>query len=378
VSGPDGAPPIPLFDVQAQYARLRPRIDARMRAVLAHGGYVLGPEVGELEAALAATAGAAQAVSVGNGTDALLIALLAEGIGPGDAVFVPAFTFVATAGAVVSAGATPVFCDVDPARFTLDPGDLERRIAGLPAGLRPRAVIPVDLFGVPADYAAIAAIAARHGLHLIADAAQSLGASVAGMPVGALAPVTATSFYPTKPLGALGDGGAIFTDDAARAERMRAIRVHGGGRMHGMNSRLDTLQAAVLLAKLESFDADRARRAAIAARYDAALAGHVDLQRAPAGVASAHAVYAILGDARDALQAALAEAGIATRAYYATPLHLMPMMRPYSAGPGSLPVTERHCARILALPIYADLDDAGADRVCRTARTALETPADKT
>ncbi|MGF1446704.1 MAG: DegT/DnrJ/EryC1/StrS family aminotransferase [Pikeienuella sp.] len=355
---------IPLFDPQAQYARLRSQIDARLRSVLEHGRYVLGPEVAELETALAGLAGVGHAVTVGNGTDALQIALMAQGIGPGDAVFVPAFTFVATAGAVVAVGATPVFCDVDRSSFTMDPADLMRRVERVPAGLTARGVIPVDLFGLPADYRAISEVAAAHGLTVVADAAQSMGGALGGAAVGGLAPVTATSFYPTKPLSALGDAGAILTDDAELADRCRAIRVHGGGELAGLNSRLDTLQAAVLLAKLEVFEADRARRRAVAARYDAAFAGHLDLQICPPGVASAHAVYAVLSERRDAISEALGQQGIASRAYYATPLHLMPAMRPYSEGPGQLPVTEWLCARILALPLYADISDAEADRVC--------------
>lgn len=365
------AGPIPLFDVQAQYGRLRASIDARVRGVLEHGRYVLGPEVDELETALARIAGVDHAVTVGNGTDALLVALMAEGIGPGDAVFVPSFTFVATAGAVVATGATPVFCDVTASAFVLDPDDLARRVARPPDGLRARAVVPVDLFGRPADYPAIAEIAAAHGLFVLADAAQSLGGALDGVPVGALAPATATSFYPTKPLGAFGDGGAILTDDAARAARMRAIRAHGAGEVDGVNSRLDTLQAAVLLAKLGSFEADRTRREAIASRYDAAFAGRVGIQEHAPGVASARAVYAIVADGRDALQAALRDRGVSSRAYYATPLHLLPAMRRFSDGAGSLPVTEQLCARLLALPIHAEIDDEGVERVCAAVVSGL-------
>jgi dTDP-4-amino-4,6-dideoxygalactose transaminase len=233
------AAPVPLVDLEANYARLRPRIDARLATALAHARFVLGPEVAALEAELARRAGVAHAVGVASGTDALMIALRAEGIGPGDAVFVPAFSFVATAGAVVLAGATPVFCDVDPATFHLDPDDLARRAVALPASLRPRAVVPVDLFGLPADYGPMRAFAGRHGLLVLADAAQSFGAARDGRPVGALADVTAVSFYPTKPLGAFGDGGAILTDDAARAARFRALsarrelrRCHRAGRHH--------------------------------------------------------------------------------------------------------------------------------------------------
>ena len=234
--------------------------------------------------------------------------------------------------------------------------------------MRARAVIPVDLFGLPADYAPVRAFAARHGLLVLADAAQSFGATRDGRAVGALADVSATSFYPTKPLGAFGDGGAILTDDHGRAARLRAIRAHGlnadgVAERIGTNSRLDTLQAAVLLAKLDTFDADLARRAAIAVRYDAAFAGHLSVQARPAGATSTHAIYAIRTDARDRIQAALRAQGIATRVYYQQPMHLMPPMRHHGAGPGPLPVSEDLCRRLLALPIYPELDDATVDRI---------------
>ncbi len=367
--------PVPLFDPRGQVGRLRAEIDARVARVLDHGQYILGPEVGEFEERLADRAGVAHAVTLGNGTDALTLALLAEGIGPGDAVFVPSFTFVATAGAVVAAGARPVFCDVDPASFNLDAEDLARRAARPPDGLRPRAVIPVDLFGQPADYAAIGDVASAHGLSVLADAAQSFGGAREGAPVGSLARVSATSFYPTKPLGGVGDGGALLTADAELARRLRAIRVHGGGEIAGQNSRLDTLQAAVLLAKLATFEADLERRAAVAARYDAAFAGLVGRQICPPGTLTAHAVYAVLVARRDAVQAALTDRGIAHRAYYATPLHLMPAMRPFSEGAGSLPVTERLSAEILALPLHAELSDEQAARVIEAVVAAVGQPA---
>ncbi|QBF32702.1 DegT/DnrJ/EryC1/StrS aminotransferase family protein [Thalassococcus sp. S3] len=363
---------IPLFDVQAQYVRHRADIDARLQSVLDHGGFILGPEVGELETALARKAGIDHAVTVGNGTDALLIALIEAGIGPGDAVFLPAFTFVATAGAVISAGARPVFCDVDRETFNLDPADLARRIEEFSGDARPRAVMAVDLFGQPAEYGRLKEIAAEHGMEVLSDAAQSFGAALEGAPVGSLAPVTATSFYPTKPLGAFGDGGALFTQDADRAARMRAIRAHGNDEMHGMNSRLDTMQASVLLAKLASFDADRSRRAEIAGHYDAQLSDYVALQKSRKGLTNAHAVYAVLSDRRDALRSMLSDKGIDSRAYYATPLHLTPPMRPYSEGRGSLPNTEWLSRRILALPIYAELSDHDVERVGREVRSCLQ------
>ncbi len=271
---------INLFDLQRQRARVGGDIRLRMDAVLAHGQFILGPEVVQLEQKLAAFAGAGHAIGVSSGRDALMIAMMAMGVKPGDAVFVPAFTFAATAGSVVSAGATPVFVDVDPATFNMDPADLERAIAEtVEAGkLTPRVVMPVDLYGLPADYAAIAAVAARHGMTVLADAAQSFGGASGNKRVGALAPISATSFYPTKPLGCYGDGGAILAEDDDLAEGVRMIRSHGragdGDEAHvlGLTGRLDSLQAAILLAKLEIFDEELARRRVIAERYTAALA----------------------------------------------------------------------------------------------------------
>ena len=253
---------VQFFDLQRQRARLEGDIRRRMDAVLAHGQFILGPEVTQLEQRLAAYAGVGHVIGVSSGRDALMIAMMAMGVKPGDAVFVPAFTFAATAGSVVSVGATPVFVDVDAATFNMDPADLERAIdeTAKAGKLRPRAVMPVDLYGLPADYAAISAVAARHGMTVLADAAQSFGGVAGEKRVGAMAPISATSFYPTKPLGCYGDGGAVLAEDAGLAEAVRMIRSHGragdGDEAHvlGLTGRLDSLQAAILLAKLEVFD----------------------------------------------------------------------------------------------------------------------------
>ena len=371
--------PLPFVDLKAQFARLKPRMDARIRAVLDHGQFILGPEVRELEAELVRFSGAAHAITVSSGTVALTISLMAEGIGPGDAVLVPAFTFAATAEAVLAVGASPVFCDVGKDTFNMGPADLERALADVPGGgsLRPRAVIPVDLFGLPADYAAINAVADAHGLFVLADAAQSFGASRDALRVGRLATVTTTSFFPSKPLGCYGDGGAIFTDDASRAEVMRSIRVHGQGAdgasvRLGMNGRLDTLQAAALLVKLEVFEDEIQARESLARRYDQALRGAVTLPGRIEGAASAWALYSILVDDRDGLRDALAERGIPARVYYSSPLHLQPAFRDYGGGPGSLPVSEELSGRILSLPIYPDLDEATVDRISEAVITALK------
>ena len=363
--------PVPFIDLGAQYRRLKADIDAAIAGVLEDGRFVLGPAVAELEAALAARAGAAHAVTCASGTDALLIALMAEGIGPGDAVFVPGFTFPATAGVVALVGAAPVFVDVAEESCMMDPADLAVRAARVAdeGRLVPRAVIAADLFGQAADYDALAPVAAERGMLLIDDAAQSFGGASGGRPVGALAPITATSFYPAKPLGGYGDGGALFTDDAAQAARWRSIRQHGQGDGKydivrvGLNSRLDTLQAAVLLAKLPAFDAEIDARERVAALYDSVLAGAVGLPGRLPQRRSTWAQYTIRLDRRDEVQVALAGQGIPTAIHYPVPMHLQPAYRGWGEGPGSLPVSERLSRRVLCLPMHADLDEPTAMRI---------------
>ena len=377
--------PIPFLDLKAQQARMAAHLRPRLEAVLQHCQFILGPEVAELEARLAAYCGARHCVGVSSGTDALQIAMMAEGIGPGDAVFLPAFTYTATAEVPLLLGATPVFVDVDPHTFQIDPAHLEQRIADVCAAgsLRPRALIGVDLFGQPADWPALNRIAAREGLFTLDDLAQSFGASLHGAKLGTQAHATATSFFPGKPLGAYGDGGALFTDDDDRAALYRSLRTHGEGTTRyevlriGMNGRLDTLQAAVLLAKLEMFDEELARRDAIAATYDRRLG---NLLTTPARVpdsTSAWAVYAVLlrdQAERDALQASLRADGVPTAIYYPRPLHLQPAYAAAHDGT-SLPVAEDLGTRILALPIHPDLSDADVDRICNAVARTQPGPA---
>ena len=327
---PDETSKLPLIDLAAQRARLGGRIEAAIARVLAHGRFILGPEVGELEEALAAHVGVRHAIGCASGTDALLLVLRARGLGAGDAVFVPAFTFAASAEAVALAGAVPVLVDVG-ADFTLDPASLEETIAAVAreGALRPRMVIAVDLFGQPARYDAIRPIVRAHGLFLLQDAAQSFGAAWRGEPAGRQGDAAATSFYPSKPLGAYGDGGAVLTDDDSLAARIRSLARHGTGpdgahARIGANSRLDTLQAAILLAKLPALEAERAARAAIARRYAEALEGLVEVPRARADVEHAWSCYTIQADERDALARGLAVRGIASAIYYPRPLHLQP------------------------------------------------------
>jgi dTDP-4-amino-4,6-dideoxygalactose transaminase len=373
------AKPIPFLDLKAQQARISADLRRRLEAVLGHCQFVLGPEVAELERELAAFCGARHCVSVSSGTDALQIAMMAEGIGQGDAVFLPAFTYTATAEVPLLLGATPVFVDVDPRTFQIDPAHLARRVAGVRAEgkLRPRALIGVDLFGQPADWPALLEVATAEGLFTLDDCAQSFGASLHGKRLGTQADATATSFFPSKPLGAYGDGGALFTQSDERAALYRSLRTHGEGTTRyevlrtGMNGRLDTLQAAVLLAKLAVFEAELDARARIAAAYDARLGDSrlgnaVTVPARVADSASAWAIYAILladGAARDRMQVGLREAGIPTAIYYPRPLHHQPAYRHAHDG-SALPVSEDLATRILALPIHPDLTDGDVSRIC--------------
>ena len=373
---------IPFLDLKAQQSRLGAPLQARVAAVMAHCQFVMGPEVAELEGRLAAYCGARHCVGVSSGTDALQIAMMAEGIGPGDAVFLPAFTYTATAEVPLVLGATPVFVDVDPRTFQISPGHLQERIRHVRAGgrLRPRAVVGVDLFGQPADWAALNAIATAEGLFTIDDLAQSFGASAGGVKLGTQAMATATSFFPSKPLGAYGDGGALFTDDDDRAALFRSLRTHGEGTTRyevlrtGMNGRLDTLQAAVLLAKLDVFDAELARREAIARVYDRRLGNLVVTPARVPDSTSAWAIYAVLlrdGVERDRVQASLKARGVPSAIYYPRPLHLQPAYATAHDG-AALPVSEDLSARIMALPIHPDLSDADVERVCDAMAVALE------
>ncbi len=372
--------PISFFDLRAQHARLRTQIDIRLARVLEHGAFVLGPEVQEFERRMASYTGAPHAVTCANGTDALTIALMADNIGPGDAVFLPSFTFTATAEAVALIGATPVFVDVDARTFLIDGDDLERRIAAVrkAGALKPRALIAVDLFGQPADYDRLNPLCESENLLLIADAAQSFGARYKGRVAGALAPVSTTSFFPSKPLGCYGDGGALFTTDEGRAAVYRSIRGHGTGDAKyevvriGLNSRLDSLQAAVLLAKINVVDDDRAARAALAAAYSEGLA---DLVMTPITLPereSAWAQYTIQVDRRDDVQAALKARGVPTAIYYPRPMHLQPAYGRWSEGPGSLPVSERLSARVLALPMHADMRPEARARIIEAVREVVK------
>lgn len=366
------------IDLAAQHARIGDKIEAAILRVLAHGRFIMGPEVAELESELASYCGVTHVVSCASGTDALFMALLARGIGPGDAVIVPAFTFAATAEVVALVGATPVFVDVTSDTGNLDPLRLVGALhVARGAGLAPRAVIVVDLFGQPADYEEIEAFCSEYELFLVADAAQSFGGTWRGRRAGAIGDVACTSFFPAKPLGCYGDGGALFTDDDELAAVLRSIRVHGQGEHKydnvrvGINGRLDTLQAAVLLEKLAVFDDELAARDRVAARYCDALADVVDLPVVRAGATSAWAQFTIGVDERDRVADELADAGVPTAVYYPIPLHQQPAYSAYPMASDGLPVSERLAERVLSLPMHPYLDEGTQDRVSATLREVV-------
>ncbi|PQA87278.1 DegT/DnrJ/EryC1/StrS family aminotransferase [Hyphococcus luteus] len=371
IAGKSPVGEISFIDLKAQQQRIRPAIEKRLNKVLDHGRYIAGPEIDELEEQLAERTGATTVIACASGTAALIIPLLARGVGPGDAVFAPAFTYNATANAILLAGATPVFVDIDPNTFNIDPADLERRIAAVRAEgkLKPRAVIPVDLFGSPADYRTITAIAAREELFLLSDGAQSFGGELDGQEVGALAPATASSFFPGKALGAYGDAGAIFSRNSLDKERWASIRWHGTDETRkesvrvGFNGRMDSFQAAVLLEKLSIFDEERAARRRIAAEYDARLSEVAKPQAHIAGAQSGCAYYSLCVDNRDQMVARLKKLGIPTAIYYTTPLHLMPAFADYAPVNG-LPVTEQTASEIFSLPMHPYLTPDQVDFIC--------------
>ncbi|RDD60147.1 DegT/DnrJ/EryC1/StrS aminotransferase family protein [Ferruginivarius sediminum] len=368
---------MPFIDLMVQQERIRHEVDAAVSRVLDHGQYIMGPEVLELEKKLGELAGGVEVISCSSGTDAIWLPLLAYGIGAGDAVFLPSFTFTATAEAVCLTGATPVFVDIDPQTFNIDPASLCIALADVRAetDLRPRAVMPVDLFGLPAPYTTIEPIARENGLAIISDAAQSLGGRSGDVPVGKLADVTGTSFFPAKPLGCYGDGGAIFSGSSDLAETLRSIRVHGRGASGkydnvrvGTNARLDTIQASVLLEKLKIFDEEIALRQHVAGRYEAGLWDVVTTPSVPQGSVSAWAQYTIVCEHRDDLAAALDNVGVPTQIYYPCPLH---QQLPYLNAPkpkAGLPVTEDLTSRVLSLPFYPYLPSHQQDQVIESIR----------
>jgi dTDP-4-amino-4,6-dideoxygalactose transaminase len=375
------APPlIPFIDLDAQRRRLGPAIDDAIARVLGHCQFIMGPEVRAFEADLAAFCGARHVITCSSGTDALLLVMMAKEIGPGDAVICPSFTFCATAEIVALTGATPVFADVDEVSFNIDPQSLRRAVeTSRKLGLNPKAVIPVDLFGQPADHAAIAAIASAENLFVLDDAAQACGATYRNRRIGTFGDATATSFFPAKPLGCYGDGGAVLTDNDELAVILRSLRVHGEGRHKydcvrvGVNGRFDTIQAAVLIEKLKIFPEEIAARDRIARRYSAQLADVAIIPRVGEGMTSVWAQYTIrlAPGRRDALAGALKAQGIPTAIHYPKPVHKQEAYRKFPLADGGLPVSERLAEEVISLPMHAYLDEPTQDRIIEAVRGGL-------
>jgi UDP-2-acetamido-2-deoxy-ribo-hexuluronate aminotransferase len=367
-------------DLKAQYEQLKTEIDAGIRKVLLHGKFIMGPEVAELEEKLAAYAGVKHCISVSNGTDALLIPLMAWGVGRGDAVFVPDFTFASTSEVACLTGATPVFVDIDRKTFNMDPQSLEEKILKVKKRglLVPRVVIPVDLFGLPAEYEKITQIAQRHGLKILEDAAQGLGGKIHEKKAGSFGDAAATSFFPSKPLGCYGDGGAIFTSDDDLAEAAESIRSHGKGKDKydnvriGLNARLDTLQAAILLAKLKAFEeTELDARNRHAQMYTDGLSECITTPAVPEGYASSWAQYSLLAEThaqRELLQRKLAENHIPTAVYYPRPLHRQTVNRQYLFPDEDYPVADDISERIFSIPMHPYLSMDAIQKIIETIR----------
>ncbi|MEG0879652.1 MAG: DegT/DnrJ/EryC1/StrS family aminotransferase [Janthinobacterium sp.] len=358
------------IDLKAQYQALRGKVNTRIQAVLDHGQYIMGPEVKELEGKLQDYTGAKHCITVASGTEALLIALMAIGVKPGDEIITTPFSFIATAEVIVLLGAKPVFVDIEPDTCNINAALIEAAITP-----RTRAIMPVSLYGQPADMDEINAIAARHGLVVIEDAAQSFGATYKGRKSCNLSTIGCTSFFPSKPLGCYGDGGAIFTSDDALATAMREIRVHGQSRRYvhtriGVGGRMDTLQCAIVLAKLERFDWEVERRVQIGARYNAQLAGIATTVAQRSDRSSVFAQFTVIVPDREALQAALKEAGIPTAVHYPVPMHLQPAYAGLCA-PGDYPEAERAAHVVMSLPMGPDLDGADQDTIIKVLLGAL-------
>lgn len=371
--------PIEFIDLKAQKAYLGSKIDDAITGVLEHGRFIMGPEIKTLETRLAEFGNIGRTVSCSNGTDALLLPLMAWGIGPGDAVFVPSFTFAATAEMVAFTGATPVFVDILPDTFNMDPAHLSSAIEQIDkqSELTPRAIIAVDLFGQIANYPDIGDIAQAHGLKLVADAAQGFGATLNGQQAGQWADVVTTSFFPAKPLGCYGDGGAVLTDDDDLADVMESLRVHGKGTDKydnvriGMNCRLDTMQAAILIEKLAIFSEEIDKRNAVAKRYSEALGQVTNVPFVMDGAVSTWAQYTLIVENRDEVQAGLKEKGVPTAVYYPKPLHEQTAYRNYPIAGGSLPVSERLSAQVLSLPMHPYLENDVQDYIVDSVKAVI-------
>jgi len=367
---------VPFIDLKAQYARLKRDIDAGIQGVLDHGAYIMGPEIAEFESKLSEFCGAKHAISCSNGTDALLLGLMAYDIGPGDAVFTTPFTFFATAEVIAMLGATPVFVDIDERTFNIDPVKLDEEVQRVTAEglLKPKGVIPVNLFGLAPDFDAIDKVAKENSLFVLEDTAQGFGGEYKGRISGSLGDISSTSFFPAKPLGCYGDGGAVFTSDDELAVKMKSLRVHGQGADKydnvriGMNARMDTLQAAILMPKLAAFPGEIELRQQVAQNYTAALAGLVETPYIPEGYKSVWAQYSVLSDRRADIQSALKEREIPSVVYYRIPCHLSDAFAHLGYKEGDMPVSESASKRIFSLPMHPYVQPDFAEQVAEIIR----------
>lgn len=367
----NAAATVPMVDLAPQYRELREEIDAAVLNVLAGGQFILGPEEREFEKEFAGFIGVGHGVGVASGTDALLLVMLALGLGPGDEVLTTASTFVATADAIARCGATPVFADIDPGTFNLDPTSAAGRITA-----RTRAIVAVHLYGHPADMPEISGLAGAHGIPVIEDCAQAHGAALGGLRVGSFGKASTFSFFPTKPLGCAGDGGMVCTDDQELAEKVKMLRAHGSRSKYvheeiGLNSRLDEVQAAILRLKLRRLEEWNEARRGIASIYDGGLEG-VTAPRVLEGVTHAYHLYTVRSRRRDALKSKLAEGGVSSTVYYPVPVHLQPCFRYLGYREGDLPQSERAAAECLSLPMYYGMPAEHAERVCEAVNRAVK------
>jgi len=372
---------IPFIDLKSQYQQIKPDVDAAIQSVLNHGQYIMGPEVTQLEKELADYIGVKHVVSCSSGTDALVLPLMAKKLEKSDAVFTVSFTFFATAETISLAGGTPVFVDVDSRTFNMDVNHLEAQIEAVIAKgeLQPKGIMPVDLFGLPADYDAINAIAEKYDMFVLEDAAQGFAGDYKGKKACGLAQSAATSFFPAKPLGCYGDGGAVFTDDTEFYDELVSLRVHGQSKVGdkydnvniGLNARMDTIQAAVLLEKLKLYDGEIEQRNRVAERYSKNLEGVVETPYVPKGYGSVWAQYSVLSDKREIIREALGEKGIPSAVYYPVPIHTSTAYKHLGYKSGDLPVTEKLSTKVFSLPMHPYLEDQQIDEISEVIKSAI-------
>jgi UDP-2-acetamido-2-deoxy-ribo-hexuluronate aminotransferase len=371
---------IPFIDLQTQYKKHQTEIQAAINAVLEHGRYIMGPEIDRLESDLQNFTGVNHAIACGSGTDALLLALMSAGVAKGDAIFTTPYTFFATAEVIGLVGATPVFVDVDPVTYNIDPTSLADAIqqTDRKGELNPKGIIPVDLFGLPADYDSINSIAAKHDLFVLQDAAQSFGATYKGARTCSNTPLAATSFFPAKPLGCYGDGGAVFTNDAAVAETLKSMRVHGEGQDKydnirlGLNARMDSIQAAVLIEKMKFYKSEIELRQRVAEQYSELLKDHVNTPIIAKHSTSVWAQYSITSDNRDPIRTALNEEQIPTAMYYPTPIHLSTAYAHLNHRVGDFPISENLSKTMFSLPMHPYLEEAQIEKICGVITSTVE------